>query len=85
MAADAVLVQEPDGASHVLVRETGRRLPGRERRILYWRFFEDMTHSAIAAELGLSQMHVSRLISRALARVRAEVEHNAEQEYGAAA
>lgn len=44
-----------------------------------------MTHSAIAAELGLSQMHVSRLISRALARVRAEVEHNAEQEYGAAA
>ncbi len=60
-------------------------LPERERRILYWRFFEDMTQSAIAAELDLSQMHVSRLSSRALARVRAEVEQNAEQEYGAAA
>ncbi|MEU7230328.1 sigma-70 family RNA polymerase sigma factor [Streptomyces chrestomyceticus] len=60
-------------------------LPERERRILYWRFFEDMTQSAIAAELDLSQMHVSRLSSRALARVRAEVEQNAEQEYGVAA
>lgn len=60
-------------------------LPERERRILYWRFFEDMTQSAIAAELDLSQMHVSRRITRALARVRAEVEQNAEQEYGAAA
>ncbi|MFI2236498.1 SigB/SigF/SigG family RNA polymerase sigma factor [Streptomyces chrestomyceticus] len=52
------------------------RLPERERRILYWRFFEDMTQSAIAAELGVSQMHVSRLLTRALARVRTEVEQD---------
>ncbi|WP_032916998.1 SigB/SigF/SigG family RNA polymerase sigma factor [Streptomyces rimosus] len=49
------------------------RLPERERRILYLRFFQDMTQSAIAAETGLSQMHVSRLIRRSLARIRAEV------------
>ncbi|MEU6376087.1 SigB/SigF/SigG family RNA polymerase sigma factor [Streptomyces sp. NPDC046909] len=50
-----------------------RRLPERERAILYMRFFEDMTQSRIADQLGISQMHVSRLISRSCARVRAEV------------
>ncbi|MFJ3671011.1 SigB/SigF/SigG family RNA polymerase sigma factor [Streptomyces sp. NPDC090106] len=49
-----------------------RRLPERERAILYMRFFEDMTQSRIADQLGISQMHVSRLISRSCARVRAE-------------
>jgi RNA polymerase sigma-B factor len=48
------------------------RLPERERAILYMRFFEDMTQSRIADRLGISQMHVSRLISRSCARVRAE-------------
>jgi RNA polymerase sigma-B factor len=47
-----------------------RRLPERERAVLYMRFFEDMTQSAIADQLGISQMHVSRLISRSCARVR---------------
>ncbi|MEW2163770.1 SigB/SigF/SigG family RNA polymerase sigma factor [Streptomyces sp. NPDC007084] len=47
-----------------------RRLPERERAVLYMRFFEDMTQSRIAAKLGISQMHVSRLISRSCARVR---------------
>ncbi len=37
------------------------------------RFFEDMTQSRIADRLGISQMHVSRLISRSCARVRNEV------------
>lgn len=49
-----------------------RRLPERERTILYLRFFEDMTQSRIAEELGISQMHVSRLITNSCARVRAE-------------
>ncbi|MET9972892.1 SigB/SigF/SigG family RNA polymerase sigma factor, partial [Streptomyces sp. NPDC006356] len=39
-------------------------LPERERAILYMRFFGDMTQSRIAEQLGISQMHVSRLISR---------------------
>ncbi|GAA3090502.1 SigB/SigF/SigG family RNA polymerase sigma factor [Streptomyces rectiviolaceus] len=49
-----------------------RRLPERERTILYLRFFEDMTQSRIAEELGISQMHVSRLITTSCARVRSE-------------
>jgi RNA polymerase sigma-B factor len=53
-------------------KEGLRRLPERERTILYLRFFEDMTQSRIADELGISQMHVSRLISRCCARVRDE-------------
>lgn len=48
-----------------------RRLPGRERRILTMRFTEDRTQAEIAAELGLSQMHVSRLLTRTLTWLRA--------------
>ncbi|MBM7170878.1 SigB/SigF/SigG family RNA polymerase sigma factor [Streptomyces sp. G44] len=51
-----------------------RQLPERERTILYLRFFEDMTQSRIAEKLGISQMHVSRLINRSCARVRAEAD-----------
>ncbi|WP_328430014.1 SigB/SigF/SigG family RNA polymerase sigma factor [Streptomyces sp. NBC_00443] len=54
------------------VKEGLRRLPERERAILYMRFFEDMTQSRIADQLGISQMHVSRLISRCCAQVREE-------------
>ncbi|MFF4839821.1 RNA polymerase sigma factor SigF [Streptomyces collinus] len=53
-------------------KEGLRRLPERERAILYMRYFEDMTQSRIADQLGISQMHVSRLISRSCARVRDE-------------
>ncbi|MDA8166554.1 MAG: sigma factor-like helix-turn-helix DNA-binding protein, partial [Actinomycetota bacterium] len=38
------------------------------------RFFQGLTQSQIAANIGVSQMHVSRLIRRALAKVRAEIE-----------
>ncbi len=48
-------------------------LPPRERAILYMRFFDDMTQSRIAEQLGISQMHVSRLISRCCDRVREQV------------
>jgi RNA polymerase sigma-B factor len=46
------------------------RLPGRERRMLALRFYGNRTQAEIAAELGISQMHVSRLLSRALAWLR---------------
>jgi RNA polymerase sigma-B factor len=46
------------------------QLPHRDRLILQLRFEEDLTQSAIAERLGISQMHVSRLIRRALARMR---------------
>ncbi|HVT65087.1 MAG TPA: RNA polymerase sigma factor SigF [Mycobacteriales bacterium] len=45
-------------------------LPPREKRILLLRFFANMTQSQIAAELGISQMHVSRLITRTLVHLR---------------
>ncbi|MGW2914656.1 RNA polymerase sigma factor SigF [Streptomyces asoensis] len=48
-------------------------LPERERTILYMRFFGDMTQSRIAEQLGISQMHVSRLISRCCTRLRDQV------------
>ena len=46
------------------------QLPDRERRILQLRFFGDMTQAQIAARLGISQMHVSRLLSRTLRQLR---------------
>lgn len=49
-------------------------LDERERRIVELRFFEEMTQSQIAAELGISQMHVSRLLRRALAGMRGRIE-----------
>ncbi|WP_019876183.1 RNA polymerase sigma factor SigF [Sporichthya polymorpha] len=49
------------------------RLPPREKRILLLRFFGGMTQSQIATELGISQMHVSRLLARTLAKLRADL------------
>jgi RNA polymerase sigma-B factor len=50
------------------------KLPERERRILYLRFFRGMTQSEIADKLGISQMHVSRLLNRTLMRLREALE-----------
>lgn len=47
-----------------------RELPVRERRILALRYFRDMTQTQIAAEVGISQMHVSRLLHRVLGELR---------------
>lgn len=49
-------------------------LSERERQIVELRFFEEMTQSQIAAEVGISQMHVSRLLRRALATMRGRIE-----------
>jgi RNA polymerase sigma-B factor len=48
-------------------------LEARERMILHLRFFEGLTQSQIAQQVGISQMHVSRLIRRALEKIRDEI------------
>jgi RNA polymerase sigma-B factor len=49
-------------------------LPERERTVLVLRFFESMTQTQIAERVGISQMHVSRLLAKSLARLRDELE-----------
>jgi RNA polymerase sigma-B factor len=49
-------------------------LDERERTILAMRFYGNQTQQEIAGQIGISQMHVSRLISRALAKLRAQME-----------
>lgn len=53
------------------IAPTLKALPERDRVVLHLRFVEDLTQSEIAERIGVSQMHVSRLIRRALARLRA--------------
>jgi len=43
-----------------------RRLPERDRQIVYLRFFEDLSQSDIARQVGVSQMQVSRILIRTL-------------------
>jgi RNA polymerase sigma-B factor len=50
------------------------KLPHREQTILHLRFFDGLTQSEIASRLGISQMHVSRLLARSLAQLRAAAE-----------
>jgi RNA polymerase sigma-B factor len=50
------------------------RLDERERKILTLRFYGNLTQSQIAEQVGISQMHVSRLITRALATLRSQLE-----------
>ncbi len=60
-----------DGA---LVQAGLEALDERERHIVELRFFKEMTQSQIAAEIGISQMHVSRLLRRALATMRGRIQ-----------
>lgn len=66
------------GMEHVEIRESVKplleSLPAREKKILLLRFFKNMTQSQIAAEVGISQMHVSRLLSRTLEQLRTSLE-----------
>jgi RNA polymerase sigma-B factor len=56
------------------IRPGFRRLPEREQLILRMRFIDDLTQSEIATRIGMSQMHVSRLLRRALDTLGAEIE-----------
>ena len=55
------------------VRPLLAALPERERTVLTLRFFENMTQTQIAERVGISQMHVSRLLARSLGALRRQV------------
>lgn len=52
------------------IAPTLRSLPARDRIVLRLRFVEDLTQAEIAERVGVSQMHISRLLRRALERLR---------------
>jgi RNA polymerase sigma-B factor len=54
-----------------VLERTMRSLPARERALLHMRFTEDLSQSEIARREGISQMHVSRLLRRAVSRLQA--------------
>jgi RNA polymerase sigma-B factor len=71
--ADTVGAHDPQLAEvehratlHPLLAKLGER----EQRIVYMRFFENKTQAQIAAEIGVSQMHISRLLTKSLAQMR---------------
>ncbi|MDO9494276.1 MAG: RNA polymerase sigma factor SigF [Nocardioides sp.] len=74
---DAIGVDD-EGLEHVEIRESIKplldKLDAREKKILLLRFFKNMTQSQIAEEIGVSQMHVSRLLTRTLDQLRASLE-----------
>lgn len=64
---------EPDRnavEARVMLHPVLRRLPERDRRILHLRFTEDRTQAQIGAELGVTQMQVSRLLTRIMDNLR---------------
>ena len=67
---DANLAKVLDVAT---VRPLLAALPDREQTVLRLRFFENMTQTQIAGRLGISQMHVSRLLARSLGALRQQV------------
>lgn len=72
------LATEESALEHVELRELIRpeleALDARARRIVVLRFFGSCTQSQIAEEIGVSQMHVSRLLGRALRQLRAALQ-----------
>lgn len=56
--------------NHEMLRPLIKTLPPLQQRILALRFFHNMTQTQIAKQVGYSQMHVSRLLSRALTQLR---------------
>jgi RNA polymerase sigma-B factor len=75
--ADAVGAEDPGyrlAEDAATVQRLMRALSDREREVLRLRFEEDLTQSEIGQRVGVSQMHVSRLIRQSVARLREEAE-----------
>ena len=78
-----ILGEEDAAMEHAVDMEAVTRhwdeLPRREQRILVLRFYGNLTQEQIAARLGISQMHVSRLLARALERLRSKLVEDPER------
>ena len=61
------------------LQEALKQVPSRDRRVLHMRFIEERTQSDIAAHIGVSQMQVSRILRRALERLRHTIEGHEHQ------
>lgn len=74
VGSDSTSTSAPDDFAtlerRLALEEMLATLPARERKIIELRYFDGLTQSEIAIQVGISQMHVSRLISRSLANLR---------------
>ena len=79
-AAPALRDEESLHASddRIAVSSCLRRLHRGERRALHYRYFADLSQNEVAARLGVSQSHASRLVASGLAKIRAELEAGAD-------
>jgi RNA polymerase sigma-B factor len=71
IAADSRAMTQSE--TRVMLTPVVRALPYRERQVLYLRFFRERTQAQIAAEIGVTQMQVSRILSRVLNQLRGQL------------
>jgi RNA polymerase sigma-B factor len=72
----ALAITDPGYAqvdNRMAIRAFVAAMPARDRRILTMRFYDGMTQATIASEIGISQMHVSRLLKQALTQLRSRL------------
>src|SRR3954453_23254529 len=62
-----------EAEARVMLAPAVRSLPERERQVLYLRFFKQQTQAQIAKEIGVTQMQVSRILSRVLSDLRGQL------------
>lgn len=62
-----------EAEARIMLAPAVRALPEREREILYLRFFKQQTQAQIAAEVGVTQMQVSRILARVLVQLRGQL------------
>lgn len=77
-AGELILAEQTGEAAaeaRLMLAPVLRRLPERDRRILYLRFYEDRTQEQIAREIGVTQMQISRLLAGIFLRLREGIEH----------
>jgi RNA polymerase sigma-B factor len=73
LAAPAAEALEDVGIARALVASAARALDARERRIVALRYFVGLSQTEIAETVGISQVHVSRLLAKALSKMRLAV------------